>query len=295
MHCRKCKIYAQKNELLEKHPDGCIPYEQRMQLINACIVCSHGCVNAKGKPRCRHYRVKVALGKEVAKAEKAVAAIRAEIARLELKGRKDLYGYAISVQTGRLKAEESSLREKTAAYEAVLRECSECNRSSDDFPSNSGQTFISIDEGVSGDALADTNDALQDYILSQRIDNTSPSPRATSLPLEVEDRLRQQIASFTQLDMADKFLVCVLMTSKPGYNDRFYSIADFAKEFAPYVFGRPISKQAAHARFVRVVKRVPILAAIAHGQIGKGKGGGANKGQSSAPEDRQMEFSLTCA
>lgn len=291
MHCRKCKTYARKNELLARYPDGCIPEDLRMQLIDACIVCSHGCVNAKGKPRCRHYRVKVALGKEVAKAEKSVAAIRSEIARLESKGREDLYGYSIAVQKGKLKAEEASLREKTAAYEDVLRECSECTQSSDDFPSNSGQTFISIDEGVSGDSLADVNDALQDHILSQRIDTTTPSPRATSLPPDVEDRLRKELASFTQLDMADKFLVCVLMTAKKGHNDRFHSITDFAKDFAPYVFGRPISKQAAHARFVRVVKRVPILAAIAHGQIGKGKGGGAKRSQSGS-EERQIEFNF---
>lgn len=278
MHCRKCKIYARKNELLSKFPDGRIPDEQRMHLINACIACSHGCVNAKGNPRCRLYRHRIALGREVVRLEKSVAAMKTKIVRLEAKGNDDLYGFTIATQKGKLKAEEIFLRNRVGAYEAVLRECSECTRSSDDFPSNSGQTFISMDEGVSGDSLSDANDALQDYILSKRIDGTAPSPRATPLPPDVEDRLRKEIATFTQLDMADKFLVCALMTLKPGSNDRFYSITDFAKEFAPYIFGRAISKQAAHARFVRVVRRIPVLAAIAHGQICRVKGGGTGKG-----------------
>ena len=296
MQCEKCKVKAQLDELLARHPDGNAPEEERSRLIDACVVCSHGCVDAKGKPRCRLYPRKTALQKELAKLKKALSERALAVENLKRKGNPDLYGYALAVETGRYNADRTFLESRQKAYDAILRECAECNRSSDDNPSNSGQSFVSIDEGTSGDPLSDTNDAIADWILEKRITNRSTDPdsvrpvRITSLPEQVEDTLRMQLSAFSQLDLADKFLVCVLMTNKPRSNDRFYSIADFAKKFAPYVFGRPISKQAAHARYVRVVKRMPILAAIAHGQIGKGKGGA--KKQSIDPEEAQLEFNF---
>lgn len=299
MQCEKCKIKAQLDELLAKHPDGNVPEDERARLINACVVCSHGCVDAKGKPRCRLYPRKTALQKELARLKKSLAEKAATVENIKKKGKPDLYGFALAVETGRYNAEKTFLENRQKAYDAILRECAECSRSADDNPSNSGQCFVSIDEGTSGDPLSDTNDAVADWLLEKRISprnpssgdpNARPQQRATSLPEQVEDALRMQLSAFSQLDLADKFLVCVLMTNKPRSNDRFHTIADFAKKFAPYVFGRSISKQAAHARYIRIVKRMPVLAAIAHGQIGRGKGGG--KRHALDTEEAQMEFNF---
>lgn len=48
-----------------------------------------------------------------------------------------------------------------------------------------------------------------------------------------------------------------------------------------------ITKQAAHARFLRIVKKMPILMAVAHGTIGKGGGGGAGRAER---DTTQLDF-----
>ena len=182
------------------------------------------------------------------------------------------------------------------AFIAVCYTCSKV--SDDDNPSHHGQVFVSLD---SGNCQADSGRAksthTDDNIVLSRADwlNNHRSPDAiestygtdprinvemaeekgvyeainsqpvSKLPLEIEDTLRKEFAKFVQLDILDKILVACVMS---GMN-----IAEFAKMlWLPYSIVdpktktiRPITKQAAHARWKGIVARFPVFASIASG------------------------------
>lgn len=182
---------------------------------------------------------------------------------------------------------------------AFMAVCYTCSRvSNDDNPSHHGQVFVSLD---SGNCQADSGRAksthTDDNVVLSRADwlNNHRSPDAVEptygtdprinvemaeekgvyeainsqsvsrLPLEIEDTLRKEFAKFVQLDILDKILVACVMS---GMN-----IAEFAKMlWLPYSIVdpktktiRPITKQAAHARWKGIVARFPVFASIAAG------------------------------
>lgn len=190
--------------------------------------------------------------------------------------------------------QDGIIDELRQAFQAVCLTCSKV--SNDDNPSNHGQTFVSLDSGNcqanSGRAKSTHTD---DNVVLSRADwiglhrapelpdseyGMSPdvnlmmkeepeafakkdSRNSTSLPPEVEDRLRTEFANFQSLDIIDKLLLsCVLS----GMN-----IAEFAKMlWFPYSIVDPktrvvkaITKQAAHARWINICKRFPVFMAVA--------------------------------
>ena len=190
--------------------------------------------------------------------------------------------------------QEGIIDELRQAFQAVCLTCSKV--SNDDNPSNHGQTFVSLD---SGNCQANTGRAksshTDDNVVLSRADwiglhrapeledssgGMSPAlnlmmkeePEAfkkredqssTSLPPEVEDRLRTEFANFQSLDIIDKLLLSCILS---GMN-----IAEFAKMlWFPYSIVDPktrvvksITKQAAHARWINICKRFPVFMAVA--------------------------------
>lgn len=184
-----------------------------------------------------------------------------------------------------------AIKQLQTAFQAVCLTCSRV--SNDDNPSNHGQTFVSLD---SGNCQADSGRAktthTDDNIVQSRADwiglhrsqdSDGPSYGAspidqleeaenppdektissTLLPPEVEDRLRQEFSNFVSLDIIDKLLLSCIMS---GMN-----VAEFAKMlWFPYSLVDPktrrvksITKQAAHARWMNIIKRFPIFMSVA--------------------------------
>ena len=181
-----------------------------------------------------------------------------------------------------------------AAFQSVCLTCSRV--SNDDNPSNHGQTFVSLD---SGNCQADSGRAktthTDDNVVQSRADwiglHKSPdvgesvygmSPEMNAmikdephladgahdgssslLPPDVEDMLREQFSNFVQLDIVDKILLSCLMS---GMN-----VAEFAKmNWFPYSLVdpktrkiKPITKQAAHARWINIISKFPVFMSVA--------------------------------
>ena len=322
MVCSRCKVKALKDRLLSQHPDGDIPPAESEPLIEACIVCSHGCMDAKGKPRCAVYRRKC-------QARKTIAALTEKIAELapNAERRPDLYGFALSQK-------KSALAEQQKTLAAVLRECSFCDRSSDDNPQHNGVTFFSLDASpveiptdgtlsksdgdFSSESCPQSASWLYRHALPQ---NSSNQSRATSLPPDIEDKWRIELANFTGESLVTKFLVCLLLSRKPS--GAFYNLSDFANlrwlhtrdaaghlhdtEFTRFLYAAGyrlvptdeflaahrddpdahphVSKQSVHFRFKTLVRKMPTIAAVSHGQIGRGSGGSPRRIAANASAD----------
>lgn len=186
------------------------------------------------------------------------------------------------------------VEELRQAFQVVCLTCAKV--SNDDNPSNHGQTFVSLD---SGNCQADSGRAktthTDDNIVQSRADwiglHKSPdvesqtfgmSPydsmvmkeepemidkmmnkTSSTLPPDVEDRLRKEFSNFVELDIIDKLLLSCIMS---GMN-----IAEFAKMlWFPYSIVDPktrtvksITKQAAHARWINICKRFPVFMSVA--------------------------------
>ena len=165
------------------------------------------------------------------------------------------------------------LRDRAVAVRDALGAlCLECTKTAnDDNPSNHGRTFVSLDSKVvtgRGSASGGGNAEAYDYLMSRRAPDVRPAAQASSriadsLPEEVEEVLRRQVAEFTSLSPLDLCLVAHLL--------RGNSLASFARmewmNALPFdaKTGRPvsISRQAAHARYKEVCAKVPVLAALA--------------------------------
>lgn len=291
--CERCRVNALKEQLLAEFPDGDIPDERARPLYTSCYICSHGCLRASGESACENYTARTkTLPRRIAALEKAVSAAASDAAR-----RPDLYAHALAKKRAELKEARDALAESA-------EKCRRCSRSADDNPQNNGVTFVSFDAG--GDASSsgqqpDGNTSLRGWMEGKRLvapSDTSPSPRVTRLPAEFEDRLRIELANYSDsLSLVDKMLVAVLMTRKAGgrTNER-YSLIDFAKlrwmfridaagrrhhtDFSRFLVScgwTPppdgkcgVSRQTIGLRFKNAVRKLPILTAVAHGQIGKG-------------------------
>lgn len=323
MVCSRCKVKALKDRLLSQHPDGDLPPAESEPLIEACIVCSHGCIDAKGKPRCAVYRRKCHV-------RKTIAALTEEIAELapNAERRPDLYSLALSRKQSELDASQKALA-------SVLRECSFCDRSNDDNPQHNGVTFFSLDaspaeiptEGLSS-STTDSATASGDcptstsWLYKHALPRSSrTSPAVSALPPDVEDKWRVELANFTGESLVTKFLVCLLLSRKPS--GAFYNLSDFANlrwlhtrdaaghlhdtEFTRFLYAAGyrlvptdeflaahkddpdahphVSKQSVHFRFKTLVRKMPTIAAVSHGQIGKGNGGSPRRVAANASAD----------
>lgn len=172
-------------------------------------------------------------------------------------------------------------------YDALTTaHCFKCRRCplTDDNPSHSGKDVISFDAAEEPDLIlphadpfafnadrpegADSRDFDTPESDSQRVCRKSVTTR---LPPAVEEALREEICNLSgKLDHVDRALVFFLMAGG--------SMTDFGKmKWVPKEFFETMSKQAVYGRYKRIVKAVPILTAVAHGMIGKGKGGAKPK------------------
>jgi len=177
--------------------------------------------------------------------------------------------------------------------------CGKCTHcpSTDDEYCHSGRSVMSFDAAEEPDTIQPFFDPLAfqkqerdprdfDEPVDPREERTKGSVTKMLAP-EVEELLRQQIMDFHHhLDFIDRELVFQLMEGK--------TLVDFAKmgwaEPVIKALSQPMTKQAVWGRYKRIVKRVPILAAVAHGMIGKGKGGAKHK-QKNQPFIQQDLFS----
>ena len=316
MVCSRCKVKALKDRLLSQHPDGDLPPAESEPLIEACIVCSHGCMDAKGKPRCAVYRRKCHV-------RKTIAALTEEIAELapNAERRPDLYGFALSQKN-------SALAEHQKALAAVLRECSFCDRSNDDNPQHNGVTFFSLDASPAEAVDSSSTNASsaqcpnsRSWLYSRALPRQTPSARVSALPPDIEDKWRVELANFTGESLVTKFLVCLLLSRKPS--GAFYNLSDFANlrwlhtrdaaghlhdtEFTRFLYAAGyrlvptdeflaahrddpdahphVSKQSVHFRFKTLVRKMPTIAAVSHGQIGRGSGGSPRRVAANASAD----------
>lgn len=169
--------------------------------------------------------------------------------------------------------------------------CLTCSReANDDNPSNKGQQFCSLDSGTcrhgSGKALSshtDDNDVIsradwialhaapeieQTYEQKNLVDTDGRFPEEmdddsahsiTGLPPDVEDILRQEGSKWFSLSLQDKLLLACVMS---GLNlTEFSDLKWIPSSFKDPRTGklRPITKQAAHARWNQMVAKIPYL------------------------------------
>ncbi|MCQ2299884.1 MAG: hypothetical protein MJZ81_07170 [Bacteroidales bacterium] len=171
--------------------------------------------------------------------------------------------------------------------DALSAVCLKCSATSDDDNlSHHGQTFVSIDSTIESPSGRRTGSSASEFILSQRspdaaapaygrfddsFDRPPPSDassedetsRTTGLPASVEDALKRQFANFRSLSVLD---LCLLSHMLSGG-----SLASFASMSwlprLPYdpttLQPIPITRQAAHARFRSICRRIPVLAVLA--------------------------------
>lgn len=299
MQCKRCQINALKDQLLAQYPNGDIPPSKAQPLYARCIICSHGCRDAKGKSRCDTFTRKTQL-------ETKLPALVQDVAKLKKIAQRNpaLYGFALTKK-------QRELDDARQAFAACRQACLHCDRSADDNPSNEGICFVSRDAATaaadSGDA---DNRALGDWMTNKSVlrdPNIAPGglpvPRLrtdsgiSALPPEAEDALRKELANFSgQASLVDKILAAVLLTQKPrGRTNECYNLSDFAK--LRWIFDEDrshkiyetevsrflracgwvpktelpggsrarlgISKQAVSVRFKNLVRKVPFLAAVA--------------------------------
>ena len=181
--------------------------------------------------------------------------------------------------------------------------CLTCSRESDDDnPSNKGQQFYSLDSGScrhgSGKAATshtDDNDVIsradwialhaapeieQTYVqdnlgetdgrLPEEMDDDAKHS-ITGLPPDVEDVLRQEGSKWFSLSLQDKLLLACVMS---GLNlTEFSDLKWIPSSFKDPRTGqlRPITKQAAHARWNQMVSKIPYLQLLVQTRSGRKK------------------------
>lgn len=181
--------------------------------------------------------------------------------------------------------------------------CLTCSReSNDDNPSNKGQQFYSLDSGScrhgSGKAATshtDDNDVISraDWIalhaapeieqtyVQENLGETNGKPpeemdddslhSLTGLPSDVEDILRQEGSKWFSLSLQDKLLLACVMS---GLNlTEFSDLKWIPSSFKDPRTGqlRPITKQAAHARWNQMVAKIPYLQLLVQTRSGRKK------------------------
>ena len=342
MECHNCKTSRLIASVRERFGEK-IPTELRAILHDTCLVCSHACRTcrtlvpdgpepAPQDPKAQQKGRKPSKPPKKRPPVSAYARKRAierkllALSRITTEPAKDLppppkpsaddifFGRAEALSRDRAPTLAPRIVSSDPAAVAALKaelaqiitaHCSRCDQSQDDNPSHRGITFVSKDADNGSD---DPNVQLEDWLLAQKETDALEVYRSgcTALPADIENAFRVQLTEFAQLSVYDKLLVCVLMSQKPGYTNRYYTLADFArlrwlnnpetaKIFAQCginltLTGDGISKQAAHVRYGNIVRKIPALAAIAHGQIGKGKGGGAKPVRETDLEEDQTDF-----
>jgi hypothetical protein len=180
----------------------------------------------------------------------------------------------------------------------LSKACCYCSQhSSDDNPSNHGQTFVSLDdaENVGGEY----NDAKQDFIISNAKEGYSRASLAgdpfenvaekselaylkehdkpeyrrrlaasrevsyTNLPAAVEQVLKKELMDFASLEIQDMMLLCCCMkgiTISEFATMRWFPRGMLFKNSSTL---KPVTKQASHARFMNVIKKFPTFKTVA--------------------------------
>lgn len=173
--------------------------------------------------------------------------------------------------------------------------CYKCTRSpaSDDNPSRGGKEFVSFDAAEDPDTIMPFADPCSPQYrqfkpssdFRDSIEEEAPQPQQrTNLPHDVEETLRRELCNLCgKLDHVDRALVFFLMNGG--------TLTDFGKmRWVPQEFFSTMSKQCVYARYKKIVREVPVLSAVAHGMIGKGKGGGAKPRKGSGSHLVQQEL-----
>lgn len=160
--------------------------------------------------------------------------------------------------------------------------CYTCNRcpKTDDIASHGGREVVSFDAAEDQDTVAAYADPLateqkgdfRDF--DERPSEDTDGKFTKRLNNEQEDELKRELANFaSNLDLIDRELAVFLIN---GGSLVDFGRMEWAKKYIKTI-SRPMTKQAVHGRYKRIVKAMPLLKAVAHGTIGKGKGGGAKK------------------
>lgn len=188
-----------------------------------------------------------------------------------------------------LKSKKSQIASAERLRSIFSEICLTCSReANDDNPSNKGQQFYSLDSGscrhTSGRAHfshTDDNDVVSraDWIALHSAPEIESSydqdvnaidggdallsndrlHSLTGLPPDVEDVLRQEGGKWFDLSLQDKLLVACVMS---GMNiTEFSELKWIPSSFRDPRTGdlKPITKQAAHARWNQIVARIPYL------------------------------------
>lgn len=267
-------------------------------LRKTCIKCIRGC------EKCRYGRRKDALESFIAEYErrssaesltKEMAAIkkdkcgRCSIDRgsavcnnCQFRQRLHDISLALGVFSERIKSTGKSFSAEYAKdlCDAItVNHCYKCDHcpSTDDNPSRCGREVVSFDAAENPDTIMPFADPFAfPNSMGDKRDFDSPKDEnecgksvTLKLPQDIEDALRQELCNLSgKLDHVDRALVFFLMAGG--------TMTDFGKmKWVPKEFSQTMSKQCVYGRYKKIVKAVPILSAVAHGMIGKGKGGGA--------------------
>ena len=339
MECHNCKTSRLIASIRERFGEK-IPTELRAPLHDACLACSHNCRTCKTmvpdgpeptpnaespkgrkgakapkkRPPVSAYARKRAIERKILALSRLTHEAPANTPPPQPSEDDIFFGRVDALSRDRAPTLAPRIVSSDPAAVAALKaelaqiitsHCSRCDQSQDDNPSHRGITFVSKDADSDAD---DPNTNLEDWLLAQKETDALEVYRSgcTALPADIENSFRVQLTEFAQLSVYDKLLVCVLMSHKPGFTNRYYTLADFARlrwlrdPEVSRIFsqcginltltGDGISKQAAHVRYGNIVRRIPSLAAIAHGQIGKGRGGGARTTREADLEEDQTDF-----
>ena len=164
------------------------------------------------------------------------------------------------------------LRDAAASVQSALSSvCLACAHvTDDDNPSNHGQSFVSLDNDSDRDRSPSSRHSgssshVTEYLLSRRRQDVHVSDPTgiTTLPPDIEEKLKTQFANFAALSPIDLCLVAHLMGG--GTFATFASMSWLPHlPYDPMTLQPiPVSRQAVHSRFRNIVRKIPVLAVIA--------------------------------
>lgn len=163
--------------------------------------------------------------------------------------------------------------------ETIRAKCLACNVCGDDNTLQVGGGVVHADSAENPELV---------YMHAEK--SGTPSPGVTTLPLEVEDRLREFLATFVGLDDITQLLLMHL--AKGGNLADFHEhMRKLTGQLLRLVDGKPkVVKTFAWMRFKGAVRAFKPFAAIAGGLIGKGKGGAIKGGRGKGKYQPEFDF-----
>jgi len=175
--------------------------------------------------------------------------------------------------------------------------CTKCRKApfTDDCAPHGGKEVVAFEAAENPDSILEYADPFafqHDKKDFRHFDETATEQEdfvrnkvTKQLTAAVEERLKIEISNFgSKLDMIDRELVFFILHG--GHLKDFGSM-QWAQKYMQKLT-TPMTKQAIHNRFKKVCHEMPILRSVAHGMIGKGKGG---KGRAKAqPSYQQLDM-----